>query len=168
MSLEKYVNLYRNGNEKAFDYIYKETLPLVRVAIYRYVQNKDVIEDLIQDTYMKVSKGIKVYDSKNFKNWIYTIAKNTTLDYVKRKKEIISDNLDYLTQDSHPYLKYALNHLDDNLKEVFLLKVLCGHTTKKIAEALNLKPQEVNQMYYQAKDELKRCLKEEDYEFKEI
>ena len=160
MSLEKYVNSYRNGNEKAFDYIYKETLPLVRVAIYRYIQNKYVIEDLIQETYMKVSKGIRIYDSNNFKNWIYTIAKNTTLDYIKKKKEIISDNLDYVSTGSNPYLKYALNHLDDNLKEVFLLKVLCGHTTKKIAEALKLKPQEVNQMYYQAKEELKRCLKE--------
>ena len=155
MSLEKYVNLYRSGNEKAFDSIYKETLPLVRVAIYRYIQNKNVIEDLIQDTYMKVAKGIKVYDSHNFKNWIYTIAKNTTLDYLKKKKEIISDNLDYVSTGSNPYLNYALNHLDDNLKEVFLLKVLCGHTTKKIAEALNLKPQEVNQMYYQAKNEIK-------------
>lgn len=166
MSLEKYVNLYKSGNDKAFDYIYKETLPLVRVAIYRYIQNRNVIEDLIQDTYMKVARGIKIYDSKNFKNWIYTIAKNTTLDYIKKKKEIISDNLDYVSTGSNPYLNYALNHLDDNLKEVFLLKVLCGHTTKKIAEALNLKPQEVNQMYYQAKNELKRCLKEEQDELK--
>lgn len=166
MSLEKYVNLYKSGNEKAFDYIYKETLPLVRVAIYRYIQNRNVIEDLIQDTYMKVARGIKIYDSNNFKNWIYTIAKNTTLDYIKKKKEIISDNLDYVSTGSNPYLNYALNHLDDNLKEVFLLKVLCGHTTKKIAEALNLKPQEVNQMYYQAKNELKRCLKEEQDELK--
>lgn len=166
MSLEKYVNLYRSGNEKAFDNIYKETLPLVRVAIYRYIQNRNVIEDLIQETYMKVARGIKVYDSKNFKNWIYTIAKNTTLDYIRKKKEIISDNLDYVSTGSNPYLNYALNHLDDNLKEVFLLKVLCGHTTKKIAEALNLKPQEVNQMYYQAKNELKRCLKEDQDEFK--
>jgi RNA polymerase sigma-70 factor (ECF subfamily) len=166
MSLEKYVNLYKSGNDKAFDYIYKETLPLVRVAIYRYIQNRNVIEDLIQDTYMKVARGIKIYDSNNFKNWIYTIAKNTTLDYIKKKKEIISDNLDYVSTGSNPYLNYALNHLDDNLKEVFLLKVLCGHTTKKIAEALNLKPQEVNQMYYQAKNELKRCLKEEQDELK--
>jgi RNA polymerase sigma-70 factor (ECF subfamily) len=166
MSLEKYVNLYKSGNDKAFDYIYKETLPLVRVAIYRYIQNRNVIEDLIQDTYMKVARGIKIYDSKNFKNWIYTIAKNTTLDYIKKKKEIISDNLDYVSTGSNPYLNYALNHLDDNLKEVFLLKVLCGHTTKKIAEALNFKPQEVNQMYYQAKNELKRCLKEEQDELK--
>ena len=166
MSLEKYVNLYRSGDEKAFEVIYKETLPLVRVAIYRYIQNRNVIEDLIQDTYMKVARGIKIYDSNNFKNWIYTIAKNTTLDYIKKKKEIISDNLDYVSTGSNPYLNYALNHLDDNLKEVFLLKVLCGHTTKKIAEALNLKPQEVNQMYYQAKNELKRCLKEEQDELK--
>ena len=166
MSLEKYVNLYRSGDEKAFEVIYKETLPLVRVAIYRYIQNRNVIEDLIQDTYMKVARGIKIYDSKNFKNWIYTIAKNTTLDYIKKKKEIISDNLDYVSTGSNPYLNYALNHLDDNLKEVFLLKVLCGHTTKKIAEALNLKPQEVNQMYYQAKNELKRSLKEDQNELK--
>ena len=168
MSLEKYVNLYKEGNEKAFEYIYKETLPFVRVAIYRYVQSRYIVEDLIQDVYMKVNQKIKSYDSNNFKNWIYTIAKNTTLDYIKKKKELVSDNLDYVSTSSNPYLHYALNHLDDNLKEVFLLKVLCGHTTKKIAITLNLKPQDVNQMYYQAKDELKRCLKEDKNEFTKV
>lgn len=169
MNLEAYVEEYKNGNEKAFHKIYQETFSLVRFAIYGYIQDKAIVEDLIQDTYMKVSERISSYQSHNFQNWIYTIAKNTAVDYIRKRKESSLENTAQVpAQDTHPYLKYALNHLDDNLREVFLMKVLCGHTTKKIALALNKKPSEVNQMYYQAKAILKKCLEEDSYEFKKI
>lgn len=159
MNLEKLASEFKNGNQKAFDAIYKETLPYVRLAIYTYVQDKYIIEDLIQDTYMKVNSNISKYLSTSFNNWIYTIAKNTALDYVRKKKEERIEDVSYIPDKvSHPYLNYAINHLDEIEKEVFLMKVLCGFTTKKISETLVLKIKEVNNIYYRAKDKLKREL----------
>lgn len=169
MNLEKYAMDFKNGFKDAFDVLYKETFSLVRFAIYTYVQNKDIVEDLIQETYMKVSNNIRSYNSSSFSNWIYTIAKNVALDYVRKKKEVILDDESIIPDTgSHPYLNYVINHLEDNLKEVFLMKVLCGHTTKKIATILNKKPSEINQMYYQAKAILKENLEEDSYEFKKV
>lgn len=161
MNLEKYVNEFKNGNQKAFDIIYKGSFPFVRLAIYKYVQNKDVVEDLIQDVYTKLANNISTYNSNNFKNYIYTMAKNIAIDYVRKRKEALLDNVEIIPDKStHPYLAYVINHLDDALKEVFLMKVLYGHTTKKISQILNKKPSEINQMYYQAKQILKKNLKE--------
>lgn len=168
MNLENWVQEYKNGNQNAFDKIYKETFSLVRFAIYTYVQDKYTIEDLIQDTYMKVNERIKAYNAKNFKNWIYTIAKNTAIDYVRKKRETHIENADFISSSENPYLSYVLNHLDNDKREVFLMKVLCGHTTKKIASILNLEPSTVNQYYYQAKAILKKNLEEDSYEFKKI
>ncbi len=168
MDLEKYAQELKNGNEKAFNVIYKETFSFVRLAIYSYVQNKETVEDLIQETYMKVNKNIANYSSNHFNNWIYTIAKNIAVDYVRKKKESRIDEDIIVDTVKHPYLNYILNHLDSTLKEVFLMKVLYGHTTKKIASILNVKPSEVNQMYYQAKEILKRNLKEDSYELEKV
>lgn len=166
MNLEKAVLKYKNGDKKQFEYIYNQTIGLVRFAIYKYIQAKDTIEDLTQEVYMKVDKTIQNYSSSNFSNWIYTIAKNLAIDYAKRKKELLLEDSSYLCdRDKNPYLYYALNHLDENLKEVFLMKVLCGHTDRKIAEILNVSPSLVNKIYHQAKEQLKRSLEETNYEF---
>ena len=164
MGLEKHVIRYKSGDEKAFDDIYSETFPLVRFAIYQIIPNKYVVEDLTQEVFMKVVSHIQHYSEKNFKAWIYRVAKNSALDYLKKKKEIISDDVDFLenTKKTHPYLYYAIRHLSEQEREVFLMKVLYGHTTKKIAQILDLSPSVINQIYYDAKEKLKKSLEEND------
>ena len=60
----------------------------------------------------------------------------------------------------HPYLYYAIRHLDEVEREVFLMKVLCGHTTKRISEILGLSKMVVNKTYYEAKEKLKKELED--------
>ena len=166
MNLDRYVKAYQNGNEKAFNILYKETYKLARSVIYIYVQNANTIEDLLQETYTKASSNIKDCQITNFRNWIYTIAKNLAIDYAKRKKEICIEEPDILpSKEKNPYLYYALDHLDKDCREVFLMKVLCGYTTKWISEALNMSIKTVNNLYYKAKDILRESLEDKDNEF---
>ncbi|MDE7263102.1 MAG: sigma-70 family RNA polymerase sigma factor [Anaeroplasmataceae bacterium] len=162
MDLEKEVEKYKLGNELAFHQIYKETRSLVQFAIYSYIPNRHIVEDLMQDTYVKVHQKIKEYHQKSFRSWIYLIAKNTALDYLKKKKEMIMDSLDVFPDMSstHPFLYYAIRHLKELEREVFLMKVLCGHTSKRISEILEIKPSMVNQYYLLAKQKLREYLKD--------
>ena len=161
MSLDKYVLSFQKGNDKAFDILYKETYKLARSVIYIYVQNANNIEDLLQETYTKASQKLKTSSVTNFRNWIYTIAKNTAIDFAKRKKEICLEEPDLLPdKDKNPYLYYAIDHLDKNCREVFLMKVLCGYSTKKISEVLNISIKTTNNLYYKAKDILRANLEE--------
>ena len=164
MDLEKEVEKYKQGNSQSFDKIYHETKALVRFAIYSKIPNQFIVEDLIQDTYVKVNQMISNYQAKNFRSWIYIIAKNTALDFLKKKKESSMEDIDILpdAKSTHPYLYYAIRHLEEIEREVFLMKVLCGHTTKKISEILNLKPSIVNEQYYLAKEKLRKCLEDEE------
>ena len=165
MRLDDYVLLCQKGSEMAFRVLYEETYSLVRYVIYTYVQNKHTIEDLVQETYMKAYEKMNTYEAKNFRNWIYTLAKNTAIDYLRKKKEDNNLEVDFVVDKSeNPYLSYALYHLDSLEREVFRLKVLCGHTTKKIAEALALSVKKVNSLYYNAKKNLKKSLEEYSYE----
>ena len=53
----------------------------------------------------------------------------------------------------------ALKNRDaKDLREIFLLKVLEGYTTKRLAEILNSTPKKINNAYYKAKEILKHEL----------
>ena len=46
-------------------------------------------EDITQEVFVKVWKNIKKFDqSKSFKPWIFQIAKNTSIDFLRKKKSI--------------------------------------------------------------------------------
>lgn len=159
MNLDKLALDYKNGNKKAFDIIYSKTISYVRLVIYSVVQDSEITNDLIQDTYMKITNSIGSYNQNNFANWVYTIAKNTALDYVKKQKEEIIEDVSIIGQKpKNPYLQYAIDHLDEDERQVFLLKVLVGYTTKKIAITLDTSKDKVNNLYYSAKAKLKKML----------
>lgn len=165
MNLEKLVLDYKAGNEKSFDKIYKETLPLVKSAILNYITDKETVLDLIQDTYLTFVEKKDSYNSHSFSAWIYTVAKNKALDYLKKKKEVLMDTTDIIPDNSiSPCLTYVINKLEPNLREVFLLKVLVGYSSKKVSASLDIDVSLVNKYYYEAKEILRKELK--DYEVK--
>jgi len=78
-----------SGDEAAFAEIVKIYLKPVYNFIYRFISDRDAAEDLAQETFVKAWKNIHHFDmDKNFRTWLFTIAKNTTFDYLKKKKEI--------------------------------------------------------------------------------
>ena len=83
------IEKYLSGEEAAFSELVKKYLKPIYNFIFRFVYDRDIAEDLTQETFVKVWKNLKKYDpDKKFKTWIFTIAKNTTFDYFKKKKEI--------------------------------------------------------------------------------
>ena len=151
---------YKNGDDKAFDELYKKSLPIVRAAIFSYIKDPEDMKDLAQDVYMKLSTRIKDYQTGSFENFIYTIAKNTAIDFLRKKKEEKIDDIDTIssTPDLNPCLKFALNHLDEDEKNIFLMKVLLNTSTKHLAKIFNLTPYDVNKIYKRAKLKLKKEL----------
>ena len=168
MDLERIVDKYKETkNDSLFTKIYNETIGLVKSVLYTYSNDKDTINDLSQDVYMKLVKSIDGYNAKNFRNYIYQIAKNTGIDYVRKTHELTNLDYDFIPSEAkNPYLNFALSHLDKDLKEIFLMKVLLGYTTKKISETLNLTPKMVNYAYTKAKKQLREELEGVEDEIK--
>lgn len=74
--------------------VHRYTTPIYNFA-YRLTGNIEYAEDITQDTFIKVWKNLKKYDSKySFKSWIFTIARNTTTDFLRKKKSILFSNLE--------------------------------------------------------------------------
>ena len=77
----------RLGDESAFRKLLEKYLKSIYGFIYYLVRDSAVVEDLAQETFVKVWKNLSKFEKdKNFKTWLFTIAKNTALDYLKKKK----------------------------------------------------------------------------------
>jgi RNA polymerase sigma-70 factor (ECF subfamily) len=79
------------------------TKPLYNFT-FRLTHDPQTAEDLAQETFLKVWKSLEKYDqNQNFRGWIFTIARNTTTDYLRKKKSIpfsvLSKDDDYLFED---------------------------------------------------------------------
>ncbi len=84
---------FMGGNDYSFEKILEKYLKPVFNFVYQLVGNFHVAEDLTQETFIKSWKHIKKFDmEKSFKTWIFTIAKNTTYDYFKKKKTVPFSN----------------------------------------------------------------------------
>lgn len=81
---------YLNGDETALNAIIKRHLKLVYNFAYRLTGNAQSSEDISQETFIKIWKNIKKYDpNQEFKTWLLAIAKNTAIDWMRKRKDFV-------------------------------------------------------------------------------
>lgn len=96
LSDEELVEVYKKEKEKsqeAFEILLDRYKTPLYTFIVRMVKSRTEGEDLFQEVFIRVIKALPSYESKNkFKSWIYTIANNVSIDYLRKmkKRRIIS------------------------------------------------------------------------------
>ncbi len=84
-----------SGDDEAFAALLHRHLPAVYAFAYRYVGNSDDANDVAQETFLKAWKHMKSFDPKrSFKTWILTITKNTSLDFLKKKRPVLFSKIE--------------------------------------------------------------------------
>ncbi|MEI7810029.1 MAG: sigma-70 family RNA polymerase sigma factor [bacterium] len=85
---EEIINSYKEGNVDDFHFLIKRYTPPLFNFSMRFV-GKDNATDITQEVFIKVWKKIDNFDFKksSFKTWIFTIAKNTALDFLRKNKK---------------------------------------------------------------------------------
>jgi RNA polymerase sigma-70 factor, ECF subfamily len=80
---------YLGGQEEVLPYLISKYLKPVYRFVFSLVADGSIAEDITQDVFIKVWKKIKSYDQKHsFKTWLFSIARNTAIDYLRKKKDI--------------------------------------------------------------------------------
>jgi RNA polymerase sigma-70 factor, ECF subfamily len=66
---------------------------LLRYLIY-LTSNRDLAEDMFQETWIRVLERGHQYDGKHeFSTWLYAVARNLTIDYLRKKHPVSLDGL---------------------------------------------------------------------------
>ena len=96
---EELIKSFQNGDRKAYNQIVYRYKDRLHHFIYRFLNDIDKTEDLVQDTLIKVFTHKDSYkEIALFSTWIYTIAGNlarTELRKVKRRKTFTISDLSY-------------------------------------------------------------------------
>lgn len=163
--LDNFIERYLNGDTSAFDIIYEETKKSVYLSIYSLIKDRSSIEDLMQDTYMKAINSLDYYQiGTNFQAWISRIARNTTINYLKKKnREDVVDPqettiISELEDKGNLLLDQALRILSEPEKEIIVYRIVLNYTFKEISSILNIPLGTVFWNYQRAIKKIKREL----------
>lgn len=96
------VRLAQEGRERAFRELVRRYERPVFSLIYRMVRDRETSEDLAQETFVKILNHIDKYSPEfKFSSWIFKIANNVAIDYLRRK------TLDTVSIDGSPHARTA-------------------------------------------------------------
>lgn len=150
---------YCQGNEKSLEILIKRYFKLIYKFIYRYIGNQEDAEEITQEVFIKVWRNLQKFDqNKSFKIWVFVIAKNTCLDWLKKKRTVLFSELEHNSEkkflpeniiDTNPspdkilerqdlanFLNKALENLSLQYRIVLFLRYNDHFTFKEIAEIL--------------------------------
>ncbi len=92
------VTKYLKGDGASLEFLIKRYLKPIYSFVYKYVGNAQDVEDITQEVFVKMWRNLKRPilglssgfnpDKGSFKTWIFQIAKNTAIDFLKKKKAI--------------------------------------------------------------------------------
>lgn len=86
---KKLIQQYLKGEAKSLDFLIAKYLKIIYGFIYKNVGSVADAEDITQEVFVRVWKNIRKFDQKkSFKPWIFQIAKNASIDFLRKKKTI--------------------------------------------------------------------------------
>jgi RNA polymerase sigma-70 factor (ECF subfamily) len=145
LSDEQLVSLYLKGDRASLDALIARYMSHVYNFVFKYVHGTAEAEDVTQDVFVKVWKHIGSFNPKfHFKTWLFTIAKRTALDAIKRKGLVPFASLE---TDDHP--NFAENLVDTKpLTDELVARLGDVQMVKRAVSQLDKKYSTVLNMYY--------------------
>ena len=124
---DKLVKLYKEGNNKAFEVLLSRYQSKVYTYIYLIVRNKELAEDIFQDTFIKAIATIqqdRYVESGKFLAWVNRIAHNLIIDYFRHEKNESTFSIEGMPTDLLNNAKFSEKSTEDIiLKEQILADV---------------------------------------------
>jgi len=136
-----------------------------------YYTGSTDVEDLVQEVFIKVIKGLKSYKGESSpKTWIFSIARNVAIDDARKRNKKRNLSLDeqmitadedspekiFLQNEEKQALYHAIQMLKSNYREVILLRGIKEMTVSETAEILNWKEEKVRSTYSRALKSLRK------------
>ncbi len=99
----------REGDTKAFDDLVEKYTPKLYGLVYHMTSNHEDTNDILQDVFAKAYRALKRFKGKSaFYTWIYSIATNMTLNFLKkrnRRRGMSLDDVDLAIQNDKDFIE---------------------------------------------------------------
>jgi RNA polymerase sigma-70 factor (ECF subfamily) len=161
-----------------FWHIHDEYYSRVRGFILGLVKNEAVADDLVQETFIRIQKGLDdLRDPAKLTSWVFRIAHNLCQDHFRKSREypideeaICERNCDLEEKDLQKELEQQemgecvqdkVNMLPESLRSVILLFDTMDLSQREVAEILGITVENVKVRLHRARKRLREILQEE-------
>jgi len=175
LSEEALVHQAAAGDEQAYGVLVKRYYNRLFNFVRSMVRNEELAEDITQESLVKAYFSLKkLQNPGSFKSWLFRIANNNTLDWLRRKRlpQIDVDEQlreSYVDKRSSPedsvmddarnaHIHAALDQLKPDQKAILVMCDLQGLSYQEIAEALKIPFGTVQSRIFYARRKLKDYL----------
>lgn len=166
------VALLREGNIDAFNEVFFSFGPAVMRFLTALTGSSDDAEEICQEVFVKLWLGHANIDpEKGIKAYLYTIARNESFDYFRRKRKVsdshreiafdveeFSSDQDVLVRETELLIRLAVNRMPEQRRRVFELSRYEGMTNDEIAAALHLRKNTVERHISFALKDIRKLL----------
>lgn len=159
MDLERYIvatdsqliRLAAEGDDRAFEHIFMRYNEAILHLFEQRLDNKDLANDLLQETFIKVYLHLGDYsDNYTFGQWVYTIARNTLVDHIRRRADDVSIDEKFIApmattpspeesviiNQRTAHFEASLNEIPEDYRQIIEMRFLDEYTYEEIAEKL--------------------------------
>lgn len=185
VSDEDLMERFRDGDARAFETLLERHERKIFNFIFRFVRQREVANDLLQETFLRVVKNAKRYTRKaKFTTWLYTIARNQSIDALRRQKHRRHRSLDqsigheatgqtlldrvpgrspdgFERTDAHEVsarVSAAIDELSDEQREVFVMREIMQLKFREIAEIVGVSENTIKSRMRYALEHLRLAL----------
>ncbi|MBP3317545.1 MAG: sigma-70 family RNA polymerase sigma factor [Alistipes sp.] len=151
------LNRYLSGDQRAISQLIERHTPRVRDYIRMMVKDRDVADDIMQETFIKVVRVIddgRYADNGKFLSWVLRIAHNQVIDYFranKNSKAVNESDAGYnmlgtlrfaestvedrmISQQIETDVRRLVDMLPDEQREVVMMRYYSGMSFQEIAD----------------------------------
>lgn len=160
------------GDEKAFRYIFRQYYSKVRSFSYGFLKDTDDADELAQIIFIKLweKKGIFL-SVNNFDSYLFTLSKNTILNYIEARHvipvdiDVILERPDTITpydeliaEDLQLLIDLTVSEMPPQRRQIYQLSRQEGFTNDEIAEKLGIHKKTVENHLNLALKELRNVI----------
>jgi len=168
----------QRGDQKAFAVIVHSYERLVFTYVFRLVDDRRLAEELSQDVFLKVYRGLPGFSERSaFTTWLFQIAKNTAIDElraIERRPQAVSIDdvlmpalVEPRFEQAEPIraLWAAVARLNVDLRTALLLRDIVGLSYAEIADSLEITLTTVKWRIHKARESVQSALELEGFGF---
>ncbi len=172
--IEFLVDRVKNGDREAFMKIVAAYQQKIFVLAYSMVRDREDALDLVQEVFIRLYEKIRSYRAgENFQAWLLQIARNLSIDFLRRNKARRKDSLDGLDLDradlaaeqedqdrfqTREFIHRAVLALPEKQRLVFILHHFDELKYEEIAERLGIALGTVKSLHFKAIRNLRKTL----------